>query len=215
MAPGWPVLLRHGKVGVRPLRWRDAPAWVEARVRNETWLAPWEGRPERAPEADWATRHSTGVFAAMHRSGRREARAGRSLPFAVTYDGRLAGQVTVNGVTRGAFDSATAGYWIDERVAGRGVMPTALGLVVDHCFGPVGLHRVEANVRPENAASLQVVRKLGFREEGLHRRLLFIDGDWRDHLCFSLLREEAGPGVLGRYLATFRPDDGESHESLP
>jgi [ribosomal protein S5]-alanine N-acetyltransferase len=221
-ARGWPVSLRYGRVGVRPLRWRDASPWVEARLRNESWLAPWEGRPESAPEADWAERHSAAVFVAMYRSSRREARAGRSMPFVVTYDGRLAGQVTVSGITRGAFDSATVGYWVDRQVAGRGVMPTALALVVDHCLGPGGLHRVEADVRPENAASLRVVRKLGFHEEGLHRRLLFIDGGWRDHLCFSILREEAGQGVLNRYVQAHppsgRPGDeaegGESHQSL-
>jgi ribosomal-protein-alanine N-acetyltransferase len=199
-APGWPASLAHGAVGVRPLRWRDASAWVEVRVRNERWLAPWEGRPERTPQTPWAERHSAAVFAGMLRAGRREARAGRSLPFAVTYEGRLAGQLTVANVVRGAFDSATVGYWVDERVAGRGVLPTALALVVDHCFRSVGLHRVEANVRPENGPSLAVVRKLGFREEGLHRRYLFIDGDWRDHLSFSLLREECRRGVLATWL---------------
>jgi ribosomal-protein-alanine N-acetyltransferase len=138
----------------------------------------------------------------MLRTFRREARAGRSLPFAITCDGDLAGQVTVSTVVRGAFDSAAVGYWVDERVAGQGVAPTALALVLDHCFREVGLHRVEADVRPENEASLRVVRKLGMQEEGLHRRFLFIDGAWRDHLCFALLREDASPGVLSRYVAS-------------
>jgi ribosomal-protein-alanine N-acetyltransferase len=140
------------------------------------------------------------VFAAMLRATRRDARAGRVLPFGVLVDGRLAGQVTVNSIVRGAFDSGYVGYWVDEQVAGRGVLPTALALVLDHCFGPVGLHRVEANVRPENAASLRVVEKLGFRHEGLHLRYLFIDEDWRDHLCFALLREDHPHGVLRAYL---------------
>ncbi|HVM27502.1 MAG TPA: GNAT family protein [Mycobacteriales bacterium] len=199
-APGWPASLRHGQVGLRPLRWRDASAWVEVRVRNERWLGPWEGRPESSPESSWVERNSAAVFASMLRASRREARAGRSLPFALTFEGRLVGQVTVSTVVRGAFDSASVGYWVDERVAGRGVVPTALALVADHCFREVGLHRLEACVRPENAASLRVVRKLGFREEGLHRRYLFIDGDWRDHLCFTLLREEVSRGVLRRWL---------------
>jgi len=212
-APGWPARLQHGPVGVRPMRWRDAPAWVEVRVRNEGWLARWEGRPEQAPSLTWAERHTPAVFAAMHRAGKREARAGRALPFAVTVDGQLAGQVTVSNVVRGAFDSAAVGYWVDERVAGRGVTPTALALVVDHCFRAVGLHRVEANVRPENAASLRVVRKLGFTEEGLHRRFLHIDGAWRDHLCFSVLREDAPQGVLTRYLSGPGHARPESHQS--
>jgi ribosomal-protein-alanine N-acetyltransferase len=80
------------------------------------------------------------------------------------------------------------------------VLPTALALVLDHCFGPVGLHRVEADVRPENAASRRVVDKLGFREEGLRRRYLFIDEQWRDHISYALLREDVPEGVLRRYL---------------
>jgi ribosomal-protein-alanine N-acetyltransferase len=74
--------------------------------------------------------------------------------------------------------------------------------VLDHLFEEVGLHRVEADVRPENAPSLAVVRKLGMVEEGRHRRYLFIDGAWRDHLCFALLREDVPSGVLRAYLAT-------------
>lgn len=199
--PGWPVVLQHGVVGLRPLRRGDAAAWVEVRRRNRAWLAPWEGRPPAATDLGWDERHTVPVFLAMARAARREARAGRTLPLLVTVEGRLAGQVTVSTVVRGAFDSAAVGYWVDERVAGRGVAPTALALVLDHCFGEVGLHRVEANVRPENTASLRVVRKLGMREEGLHRRYLFIDGAWRDHLAFALLREDAPRGVLRTWLA--------------
>lgn len=132
----------------------------------------------------------------MLRHQRKEARAGRLLPFAVTAGGRLVGAVTVGSITRGAFDSGYVGYWVDRDVAGRGVTTTAVALVLDHCFGPVGLHRVEANVRPENAASRRVVAKLGMREEGLHRRYLFIDEAWRDHLTYALTVEDLPDGGL-------------------
>jgi ribosomal-protein-alanine N-acetyltransferase len=134
----------------------------------------------------------------MLRVMRRESRAGRSLPFAVLLNGSLAGQVTVSNVVRGAFQSASVGYWVDHAAAGRGVMPTALAMVVDHCFTAVGLHRIEANIRPENGPSLRVMRKLGFREEGLHPRFLYIDGGWRDHLCFALTAEDVPDGLLSR-----------------
>ena len=199
MPRGWPASFEDGRVGVRPLRMRDATAWSEVRIRNETWLSPWEGRPESQPDATWAERHSGAVFAAMLRNVRKEARAGRSLPFAVTYDGRLAGQVTVSNVIRGAFDSASVGYWVDGALAGRGVLPAALAMVVDHCFQTVGLHRIEANIRPENAASRRVVDKLGFREEALHLRYLFIDGAWRDHVSFAVTREDVPEGMLRRW----------------
>ncbi|MFN2540273.1 MAG: GNAT family N-acetyltransferase [Mycobacteriales bacterium] len=197
-SPGWPVALVSGDVGVRPFRLRDAQAWSDSRIRNEEWLAPWEGRQPSLPPATWSERHSPAAFAAMLRGMRRDSRAGRSLPFAVLLHGSLVGQVTVSNVVRGAFQSASVGYWVDRAAAGRGVIPTALALVVDHCFGVVGLHRIEANIRPENEPSLRVMRKLGFREEGLHPRFLFIDGDWRNHLCFALTVEEVTDGLLSR-----------------
>lgn len=184
---------------LRPLRLRDAGTWSAVRTRNEAWLSPWEGRPPRQAEAGWYERHSPAVFTAMLRGLRREARAGRTLPCAIEYDGRLAGQVTVGNVVRGAFDSGYVGYWVDGRLAGRGIVPTAVALLADHCFDVVGLHRIEANVRPENTASLRVVDKLGFVRESLHRRYLWIDGDWRDHVGLALLREDVPEGVLRRY----------------
>jgi ribosomal-protein-alanine N-acetyltransferase len=80
-------------------------------------------------------------------------------------------------------------------------MPTALALVVDHCFGVARLHRVEANIRPENAASRRVVEKLGFRLEGTRERYIHIAGAWRDHLSYALTVEEVPGGLLRRWLA--------------
>jgi ribosomal-protein-alanine N-acetyltransferase len=180
------------------LRVRDGGAWSDLRIRNESWLTRWEGRPPDAPETTWAERHSPATYASMLRVLRRESKAGRCLPFAVTYDRALVGQVTVQNVVRGAFHSGTVGYWVDESVAGKGVMSTAVALVVDHCFGPVGLHRVEANVRPENTPSLRLVEKVGFRPEGERSRYLFIDGAWRDHLGFALTVEDLPGGALAR-----------------
>lgn len=201
-APGWPASVVQGRVGIRPLRVRDAPTWSELRVRNEQWLAPWEGRQPHLAPSPWEDRHTAASFNAMLRALRREARAGRCLPFAVTYDGDMVGQVTVSHIQRGASLTGNVGYWVDERMAGQGVIPQALAMTVDHCFQHVGLHRVEANVRPENTASLSVVRKLGFREEGLHPRLMFIDYAWRDHLCFAITAEDQPEGVFRRLMTT-------------
>ena len=201
LSPAWPASYRHGPVGVRPLRMRDAADWSEVRVRNRAWLEPWEGAPEAQAFVPWERRHTPGVYRALLRGLRRDARAGRAFPFAVTYEERLVGQVTAGNVVRGAFDSATLGYWLDRAVAGRGVVPTAVALVVDHLFDVVQLHRVEADIRPENAASLRVVDKLGFRLEGRHERYLFIDGAWRDHLSYALLRDDVPAGLLRRWTA--------------
>jgi [ribosomal protein S5]-alanine N-acetyltransferase len=174
---------------------------VEVRTRNEDWLVRWEATPPGfdSPRTSWGDRQSLSVFTAMLRSLRKQAREGSALPFAITYEDRFVGQLTVGNVVRGAFNSAYVGYWVDRAVAGRGVMPTALALVVDHCFGPARLHRIEANIRPENHASQRVVEKLGFREEGLHRRYLAIDGAYRDHIGYAVTAEDVPEGMVRRW----------------
>ena len=107
------------------------------------------------------------------------------LPYVIELDGRFCGQLTIGNVTHGALRSAWIGYWVSKSVTGRGVATGALALGLDHCFGPVMLHRVEATVRPENAASRAVLAKVGFREEGLLRRYLEVDRAWRDHLLVA------------------------------
>jgi ribosomal-protein-alanine N-acetyltransferase len=196
MAVGWPATLYDGRVGLRAPRMRDAAVWSHLRTRDEDWLSPWEGRPPHAPDSTWAERHSPAAYGATLRIWRREARAGRALPFVITYDGELVGQITAASVVLGAFRSTAVGYWVTSEVAGQGVMPAALALLVDHCFQVVGLHRVEANIRPENAASRRVVEKLGFREEGLHKRYLFIDGAWHDHLMYAVTTEDVSDGGM-------------------
>lgn len=192
MTPRWPVTLRDGHVGLRPLRLRDNTRWREVRMRNAEWLRQWEATsPE--PERDVAP-----TYSAMVRRLRGEAREGRTMPFVVTWDGDLVGQLTVGGIAWGSLRSAHIGYWVDQRVAGRGIMPTAVALASDHCFA-TGLHRIEINIRPENIASRRVVEKLGFRPEGLRPAYLHIDGDWRDHLSFALTAEEVPGGLLARW----------------
>ncbi|MFB9378527.1 GNAT family N-acetyltransferase [Kineococcus gynurae] len=197
MNPVWPVELRDGAVTLRPLRTRDAKPWRAVRAANASWLRPWEATsPEPVVPPP--------TFRQMVRGFAREARAGRMLPFVVELDGNLVGQITVSGVTWGSLRSAHVGYWIDSRVAGRGTIPTALALVIDHCFRTLRLHRIEVNIRPENAASLRVAEKLGLRDEGLRVRYLHIDGRWRDHRTFAVTAEEVPDGMLTR-LRTGRP----------
>ncbi|MDQ1704374.1 MAG: [ribosomal protein S5]-alanine N-acetyltransferase [Frankiaceae bacterium] len=194
--PGWPAELVDGPVTLRGLRSRDGAAWVRVRRQNIDWLLPWEasapGAPARVPT-------SMATFIVMWRRLRHEGRHGRCLPFAIFYQGEFVGQLTVGGVTRGSLQGAHLGYWIDRRVAGRGIMPTAVALATDHAFWSVGLHRVEVNIRPENVASRRVVEKLGFREEGLRRAFLHIGGEWRDHLSFALTADEVPAGLLSRW----------------
>ena len=194
-ATGWPATLDDGPVRVRSLRLRDGAAWVEARTRNIEWLREWEATPPGSPPE---VPCSPATFVTMTRRLRREARGGRGMPFSVLYRGEFVGQLNASNIIRGSLHSASLGYWIDSKVAGWGIMPTAVALVSDHCFWTVGLHRIEVNIRPENTASRRVVEKLGFREEGMRRRFLHIAGDWRDHISYALTRDEAADGLVKR-----------------
>lgn len=196
MARGWPVVLREDDVVLRPLRRRDAQAWLAARMRNLSWLERWEAT---SPEPQHGPVPSFGTFV---RTLSAQARAGSAMPFAIEYRGELVGQLTVSTIVHGSLCGASIGYWVSQHVAGRGIMPTAVALAVDHCFAAVGLHRIEIAIRPENAASLRVVAKLGLREEGLRERYLHIQGDWRDHRIFAVTPEEVPGGLLERWRRT-------------
>lgn len=192
MAIDWPVQLVDGQVGLRALRYRDGQRWRRLRAQNHDWLAPWE-----ATSPDPATPPLS--YHQLVRTLNADARAGRALPFAITYRGEMVGQLSVGGIGWGSLRSAHLGYWVSQDVAGNGITPTAVALASDHCLFTLGLHRVEVNIRPENTASLRVVAKLGFRDEGLRQRYLHIDGAWRDHRTFALTREEVPGGLLARH----------------
>jgi [ribosomal protein S5]-alanine N-acetyltransferase len=200
--PGWPAVLAEGPVLLRPYRRGDARAWSQMRIANQAWLGPWES----APPGPWDEMNSTRAYAYVYRDMRRAARRGESMPFAVCLRddaGRetLVGHLNLGNIVRRAFSSAYVGYWVDARYAGRGIIPTALALAVDHAFGPAGLHRVEVNIRPENKPSRRVVEKLGFREEAYHPRYMHIDGTWRDHIGYALTTEDlvAEGGLVARW----------------
>jgi [ribosomal protein S5]-alanine N-acetyltransferase len=200
VAPGWPAVLRQGEVVLRPLRRDDVDAWMRLRLCNAEWLAPWEATSPEPPSSAPPT------FVQFLRTMSTQARQGTLLPFALEYRRELVGQLTVSSIVRGSACSGAVGYWISRHVAGRGIMPTAVAMTVDHCFGPVGLHRVEIAIRPENAASLRVVAKLGLREEGLRERYLHIQGEWRDHRTFAITADEVPDGLLRRWSAQQAPD---------
>jgi ribosomal-protein-alanine N-acetyltransferase len=184
--------LEHGPVTIRPIRLRDARALERELLDNRGWLRKWEATNPHAPL-------SFDVRGGI-RSLQANARAGFGLPFVIEYEGQFAGQLNVSSISYGSLSSATIGYWVSERFAGKNVTPTAVALATDYSFFQVGLHRMEICIRPENAPSLRVVEKLGFRYEGLRRRYIHINGDWRDHFCFGLVAEELPTGLLRRWL---------------
>ena len=197
--PGWRWPLRLAgtaptgvRVLLRPLTVEDGPVFQAVRRANAAWLEPWDAT---SPDPDAPGR----TFAELVAQYDADARAGRSLPFAVEVDGQLVGQLSVGSIVLGSFRSCSVGYWVSRAAAGQMVIPTALALAGDHALGMLGLHRVEVNIRPENTASLAVARKLGFRFEGRRPHYLHIAGEWRDHLSFALTTEDlAGETFMER-----------------
>jgi len=201
---GWPGVLREPTlldrpVVLRPARLADAHAWSEIRVRNAAWLRPWAGtEPEKSMYES-----SQGSYLRMLAGTYREHLRRQGLSWVITFGDELAGQLTVGSIVRGSNRSALIGYWIDQKFAGRGIVPTALAMAVDHSFRVVGLHRVEAGIQPENHASRRVMEKLGFHEEGLRRGSVHINGAWRDLLCYAITAEDAQDGLLARWRGAF------------
>ncbi|XVJ60289.1 MAG: GNAT family N-acetyltransferase [Tepidisphaera sp.] len=154
---------------------RDKGEYLRVREDSAHWLEPWEPLLPggRSPIDDEA-------FDRFHKSSETET-SRRFLVKLAGKDTPIVGQISINNIIRGPFLSATLGYWIAKPHAGQGLMSEALRLAVTHAFTDLALHRVEANIIPRNAASIGLVKKLGFRHEGTAERYLRIAGVWEDH----------------------------------
>ncbi|QKG22870.1 GNAT family N-acetyltransferase [Actinomadura verrucosospora] len=104
-----------------------------------------------------------------------------SVLICVRGSGAIAGVVNINSIIRGRFQSGSVAYAAFAPTAGQGYMTEGLTLVVRYAFEQLRVHRLEAQIQPDNHASLTLVRKVGFRYEGCSPELLYIDGAWRDH----------------------------------
>jgi ribosomal-protein-alanine N-acetyltransferase len=124
------------------------------------------------------------------------ARAGGETTFAhlvrTIDDDHLVGVINVNNIVRSSFLNGQLGWYAMEGGQGRGFMSEALDLVIGRMFGQQGLHRLEANIQPDNHPSVAMARRLGFRHEGRSARYLYIDGAWRDHERFAITIEDRG-----------------------
>ncbi|GHJ41419.1 GNAT family N-acetyltransferase [Streptomyces sp. TS71-3] len=168
------------QVGIRHITVADGPEFT-ARVRESTALhQPWLFPPTGLENF---TAYATRLIEDPTRHG-----------FLVcTRDGGLAGFININNVVEGAFWSGALGYGVFAHAAGRGLMREGLRLVVDHAFGTLGLHRLEINVQPGNAASVALARSAGFRLEGYSPKFLYVDGAWRDHERWARTAEMPAP----------------------
>ncbi|HRW36244.1 MAG: GNAT family protein [Acidimicrobiales bacterium] len=175
------------RVMLRPLVLSDFEAWREVRTRCAGWLLKWE--PQRLPNQPDTTQDRD-AFAVRCSARQRERQLGSGFGFGIFVDGDLCGEINLSSIQRGPFQNAYVGYWIDEKVAGQGLMPESLVVLARFAFEELHLHRIQVSIIPRNAASRRVVTKLGLREEGTARRYLEIDGVWEDHVRYAMTAEE-------------------------
>lgn len=182
------ISLTGPRVMLRPPLARDADAWVALRRQSREFLKPWE--PTWPPDGA-----SRAAFRRRRAQIREEWRAGTGYGFLIfdRIDSVLVGGITLSNIRYGVAATGSLGYWTGAPHARQGYMTEAVACVLEHAFGPLGLHRVEAACLPHNDASRGLLLKCGFREEGLARGYLKIDGRWRDHVLFGILRDDPCP----------------------
>ena len=175
------------RVLLRPLVPGDFAQWSDVRIRSASWLTRWE--PARPPGVPDVTTNRS-AFAARCRARDRERQLGTGFGCGIFAEDRFCGEINVNGVQRGPFQSAYVGYWVDEACAGRGYCPEAVVVLARHCFEELALHRLQIAIIPRNVASRRVVEKLCLRDEGVALRYLEINGTWEDHIRYAITAEE-------------------------
>lgn len=172
---------------LRALDPNDFDQWFEVRERNADWLIPWE--PQRVRGTLGPARERA-AFETRCTLRERERLSDRGYPFGVFLSEQLIGEINLNNVIRGALQSATIGYWIDQAHAGNGYIAESSVVVFKYAFEQLRLHRIEICIVPRNVRSRRVMEKLGLRDEGTALRYLEIDGVWEDHVRYAITLEE-------------------------
>jgi ribosomal-protein-alanine N-acetyltransferase len=172
-------------ITIRPLAADDSSELAALMQRNREFLAPWEPTRDADYFTEKAVTATVGVLLDLRRTG-------VTMPFVIEEDGVLVGRTTLNNIVRGPFQSASIGYWVDGARGGRGIASAACALIVEHAFGELGLHRVEAGTLVHNLRSQRVLARNGFEQFGFAPRYLQIAGEWRDHLLFQRISDLEG-----------------------
>ena len=185
---GQQPVIQGQEVYLRYPRAADYPLWAELRGESREFLSKWE--------PVWAEDElSRGAFRRRIKRYQKESRLDSAYVFFVfrKSDDALMGGCTLSNVRRGVTQCCALGYWIGARFARQGFMHDALASLTPFVFKTLGMHRIEAACVPENTPSRKLLAKLGFREEGLAKKYLLINGAWSDHVLFGLLENEALP----------------------
>lgn len=188
ITPDPSLTVRGQGITLRPPRAADHRVWSELRFSSRDFLQPWEPAWPDDDLTRAAFRRRLAVYA-------REMEIGGAYPFFVfrEEDDALVGGVTLSNIRRGVAETGTLGYWVGQPFVRRGYASASVRAMCAFAFDRLKLHRVEAACLPSNAASRGVLEKCGFELEGRARAYLKINGVWRDHLLFGLVRDAAGP----------------------
>lgn len=176
-------ILRSDKILLRPPAIDDFKAWVDLRKTSRSFLQPWEPEWQDDEFTRTSFRYRLHVYNKM-------ALEERSLALFIFEAGgkKLLGAINLNNIRKGISQSASLGYWIGEAHARHGYMTAAARLLLDHAFHDMNLHRVEAACLPTNTASIALLKKIEFEQEGYAKSYLKIAGLWHDHLLFARLK---------------------------
>lgn len=181
-----PIEIVTPRLCIKTLTPTAASSVLDFYVENRDFLEPFE--PLREP--NFYTRHHQRLLLKYDQKGLAESSMIRFWIFEKKDMTRPIGTISLTNIMRGVFQSCFLGYKISEKNCRKGYMTEALFEVLQYAFGELGLHRLEANIMPSNTASLALVRKFGFHEEGMAIRYLKINGNWEDHLHMVLLNED-------------------------
>jgi ribosomal-protein-alanine N-acetyltransferase len=154
----------------------DAPDLIAANFASQDYHRPWvTSFIDRSGFDAWFGRSLTGPAV---RLVAREAETNG-----------IVGVISLNEIVGGDFQSAYLGYYGMAQYSRRGLMTEAVRAAIAYAFGELGLHRLEANIQPDNLASIALARRLGFQKEGFSPRYLRVEGEWRDHERWALLAD--------------------------
>ena len=173
------------RVFLRPPKRRDALKWQKLRMSSKSFLVPWEP----SWDASSCTRRA---YLRFFKNSNYLANMDRAYSFLIfkTDDKTLLGGINIGNVRRGVSQSASLGYWIGEKHSRNGYMKEALKLLIPSLFIDLRLNRIEAATLEENIASKNLLKKIGFKKEGVLRKYLKINGTWRDHILYGLLEND-------------------------
>lgn len=173
------------RIRLVPLQYRHFEEWAKLRQQSRAFLEPWE--PVWAEDET-----SRPAFRDRCRRAKLDADSGIAHVYLIfSFEtGRLLGGITLGNIRSGVSQSAQIGYWMGEKHAGKGYMQEAVTCLSNHAFANLKLHRLEAACIPGNERSVRVLQKCGFRQEGLLKSYLKINGKWEDHLLFARISGE-------------------------